>query len=217
MRFILTGFLYTLIFFLQSACAQNPAPHNKPTVNHLDSCPLEGNAKSKHLQALNLLKNRTQFPNAENFDANISLKAVLAKGEDSKRWSTHSAAKITGYVKDVKVGGIETCNCKTKDKNLRDTHIDLVLNPNSYDKKEVMVIEVTPRIRKIMAAKGIDWSTKMLRAKYLGRWIEVEGWMLFDEEHDNMAENTKPGNPKNWRGTAWEIHPITSIKIADKH
>ena len=39
----------------------------------------------------------------------------------------------------------------------------------------------------------------MLRSKYLGRWVEVEGWMMYDLEHANMAENTKPGNLKNWR------------------
>jgi len=55
------------------------------------------------------------------------------------------------------------------------------------------------------------------RSKYLGRWVRVQGWMLFDFEHSNMAENTRPGNPKNWRGTAWEIHPVTSIEIAEKH
>ena len=215
MHSFLKIFSIALLLVLQNACAQNPVPEIKPAVP--DSCPLEGNAKTQHLKELNKLKNRSEFPKPENFNANITLKAVLEKGEDSKRWSPSSAAKIVGYVKDVKVGGVETCNCKTKDKNLRDTHIDLVLNPNSFEKKEVMVIEVTPRMRKLMKEKGIDWSTKMLRSKYLGRWIEVEGWMMFDEEHDNMAENTRPGNPKNWRGTAWEIHPVTSIKIADKH
>ena len=122
-----------------------------------------------------------------------------------------------GYVKEVKVGSVETANCKATEKNLRDTHIELVLDPNSYEKNNCVVIEVTPRLRKIMSEKGIDWSTPMLRSKYLGRWVEVEGWMFFDSEHTNKAENTNPGNLTNWRGTAWEIHPVTSIKIAEKH
>jgi hypothetical protein len=124
---------------------------------------------------------------------------------------------VIGYVKDVKPGGIETVNCKTKDKKLRDTHIELVLDAMNEDKNKVFIVEITPRLRKIMAEKGEDWSTSMIRAKYLGRWVEVEGWMFYDTEHANMSENTRPGNPKNWRATAWEIHPVTKLKVVDKH
>jgi hypothetical protein len=182
-----------------------------------NSCPTEGNAKTEHLQELNKLKNRSKFPEAKDINHKITLGEILKKGDDKERWNHEQAAKVIGYVRDVKVGGVETANCKTKDKNLRDTHIELVLNPMSAEKNQAVIVEVTPRIRKIMAEKGIDWSTKMLRSKYLGRWVEVEGWMMYDFEHANMAENTKPGNLKNWRATAWEIHPITSIKIAPGH
>jgi hypothetical protein len=181
------------------------------------SCPPEGNAKSARVQNLNVLKNRSLYPKASDFDKSVTLKAMLVGGDDSERWSTQKAASITGYVRDVKPGGVETTNCKSKDKNFRDTHIELVLDPNSYEKNRCVVVEVTPRLREQMVQKGIDWSTSMLRSKYLGRWVRVQGWMLFDFEHSNMAENTRPGNPKNWRGTAWEIHPVTSIEIAEKH
>ena len=65
-------------------------------------------------------------------------------------------------------------------------------------------------------AKGEDWSTKKLRDKLLGRWVSFEGWLLFDEEHWNQAENTNPGRERNWRATAWEIHPVTSLKVSVK-
>jgi hypothetical protein len=45
--------------------------------------------------------------------------------------------------------------------------------------------------------------------KLLGRWIKIGGWMHFDVEHQNESENTAPGRERNWRATAWEIHPIT--------
>ena len=180
-------------------------------------CPREGNATTAKLKALNSLKNRSGFPLATDFNSKITLTSLLEKGDDINRWRNESAGKIIGYVREVKVGSVETANCKATEKDLRDTHIELVLKPNSYEKNICVVIEVTPRIRKIMLAQGIDWSTLMLRSKYLGRWVEVEGWLFFDSEHSNKAENTNPGNLTNWRGTAWEIHPVTSIKIAEKH
>jgi hypothetical protein len=64
-----------------------------------------------------------------------------------------------------------------------------------------------------MKAEGVDWSTKALRSKLLGRWVTFTGWMLFDEEHASQAENTNPGRPRNWRATAWEIHPVTQIVV----
>jgi hypothetical protein len=32
-------------------------------------------------------------------------------------------------------------------------------------------------------------------------------------EGGNGTENTAPGRERNWRATAWEIHPITSIEV----
>lgn len=182
-----------------------------------DNCPFQGNAKTLKLKELNILKNRINFPSPKDINALVTLNALLKKGDDTDRWNTRYGARITGYVYDVKPGGVETSNCKSKEKDLRDTHIELILNPMSNEKNEIIIVEVTPRMRKIMAANGEDWRTSTLRTKYLGRLVEIEGWMLFDFEHKNMAENTHPNNPKNWRGSAWEIHPITKIKIAEKH
>jgi len=75
---------------------------------------------------------------------------------------------------------------------------------------------VTPRIRAIMKQKGENWSTSALRDKLLGRWVRMDGWLFFDEEHDNTSENTAPQRPNNWRATAWEIHPLTAFEITVK-
>ena len=79
-----------------------------------------------------------------------------------------------------------------------------------------VVVEVIPRWLAIVAAQGVDWSTRALRDRLLGRWIKVRGWMLFDVEHQNASENTVPGRERNWRATAWEIHPITSIEVVQR-
>ncbi len=116
----------------------------------------------------------------------------------------------------MKPGGIETVNCKARDLPDRDTHIELVLDPMTVAGPERVIVEVTPRWRALMAAKGVDGSTPALRRQYLGRWVRVTGWLLFDAEHANAAENTAPGRPRNWRATAWEVHPITSIEVVNR-
>jgi hypothetical protein len=204
-------FTYAFVALSIIGCAQEPK-----STNSLTNCPIEGNAVSDRIKQLNILKNRVSFPSAKDFDNTITLEKLLAPGNDTKRWSDKKAVSIVGYVYDVKVGGIETCNCKTKDKNLRDTHIELVTNPMNPAKSVRFIAEVTPRWREIMKKKGVNWSTSTLRDKYLGRWVKIEGWLFFDDEHDQQSQNTRPDGKKNWRGTAWEVHPITNIELTNR-
>ena len=216
MNAVLNLFFVTniLLFF---SCALDESQGNTFTESLYHECPVEGSANSERIAKLNRLKNRNTFPSKTDFDSTITLKEILKPGDDAKRWDVLKAAKITGYVYDVKPGGVETCNCKTKEIDERDTHIEILLDPMSDNKIKRMVVEVTPRIREIMKAKGEDWTTKKLRDKLLGRWVCFEGWLLFDEEHANQAENTNPGRERNWRATAWEIHPVTAFKITTRH
>ena len=172
---------------------------------------MEGDARSPGVQVLNRLKNRYTAP--QQIDPAITLAAMRAPGRDTGRWKVKQGAEIIGYVSDVKVGGIESTNCHARAAEQRDTHIERVLDPMAGSPTQRVVVEVTPRCRAIMAAQGVDWSTRALRDRLLGRWIKVRGWMLFDVEHQNASENTAPGRERNWRATAWEIHPITSIEV----
>ena len=72
---------------------------------------------------------------------------------------------------------------------------------------------MTPRWRAALNAQGIDWSTATLQQTIEGHWVTVRGWRMFDAEHKAQAENTRPGGARNWRATAWEIHPVTAITI----
>ncbi|HXP49064.1 MAG TPA: hypothetical protein VN922_03875 [Bacteroidia bacterium] len=179
------------------------------------NCGLEGDAKRQDVRSLNTLKNRYTFPDSADFDRSVTLSAMLAPGEDKNRFSDHKAVDITGYVNDVKVGGDESCNCHERSPQYRDTHIELVLPRNLIEEKHCVIVEVTPRMREIMAEKGIDWSTDNLRKTIKGHMVRVKGWLLFDEEHLTQAENTDPDNPKDWRATCWEVHPVTSIEVED--
>ena len=79
-----------------------------------------------------------------------------------------------------------------------------------------VIVEVTPRWRAMLAARGVDWSTATLRRQLLGRWVRVSGWLLFDAEHANAATNTAPGHPHDWRATAWEVHPINDLLVVPR-
>jgi hypothetical protein len=75
-----------------------------------------------------------------------------------------------------------------------------------------MIFEITPRLRAIALARGLDWSTQALQS-LKGHRVKIKGWMLFDFEHTDESENTAPKKRDNWRATAWEIHPATDISI----
>lgn len=205
-----------LVYLFYHQLTNRTSTSDEQNISLDTDCPPEGTTQSEFVRQLNRLKNRTTFPSGNDFDTTISLEKILAPGNDVDRWSSNKAIIITGYVADVKIGGVETCNCKAKDPEHRDTHIELVINPMNFTDNQKMIVEVTPRIRKLMAEKGEDWSTRSLRDKILGRWMKIKGWMLFDSEHESQAENTNPGNSKNWRATCWEIHPITSIEVVNR-
>jgi hypothetical protein len=177
-------------------------------------CGMEGDAHSLGVRARDRLKNRYTAPGPTDMDSAITLEAILAPGNDISRWKVKEGAEIIGYVSDVKRGGIESTNCHARDDADRDTHIELVLDPMQPRGSFLpMIVEVTPRWRYLMSQRGIDWTTRGLRDRFLGRWVKVRGWMLFDLEHERESENTALGRAGNWRATAWEIHPVTSIEV----
>jgi hypothetical protein len=165
------------------------------------------------LGARERLKDRTDAPRASDIDRAVTLDAMLAPGGDATRFRAAPAAEVEGWVVAVQVGGIEGQNCFALDAEHRDTHIDLALTPDAPHTARV-VAEVTPRWRAAMRAAGIDWSTAALRAALVGRRVRVRGWLFFDGHHASGAVHTDPADTlgeRNWRATAWEIHPVTAI------
>lgn len=179
----------------------------------LANCPAIGDAKVAPVQRLNVLKRRMTVPTAADLDGSVTMAALTLPGDDTTRWNAAKGATIAGYVAGVLVGGVESVNCHTHQAAYRDTHIELTLKPNANDETTYVIVEVTPQVRQRIAARGTDWSTATLRKQLLGKWIQVTGWLLFDMEHAGSAANTNPGGTKNWRATAWEIHPVTSITV----
>src|SRR5713226_2917472 len=200
-----------------TASHDTPSPAPTPIVAAVaglfDGCPPEGSAHSERIRRLNDLKNRGAAPGDSDIDSSVTLAALLAPGDDRARWDEGKAAEVSGYVFRVKSGGKETTNCGATDPPDEDTHIELVLSPDDSAKSRRVIVEVTPRWRAAMQAQGEDWSTSALKATIEGHWVRIRGWLFFDAEHWNQSENTAPGNPSDWRATAWEIHPITRIEV----
>ena len=174
-------------------------------------CPAGGAAITPSGREFARLKNRVPPPpGPQDFDENVSLEALLRPGDDRGRWSESRAGRIEGYVVEVVEGGIEAANCYSFDD--RDVHIHVAPRPDA-PRAEWVVVEVTPRARRWAVETGRDWRAATLRGELVGKRCRFEGWLLFDREHADESEHTAPGARGNWRATAWELHPVTSIVV----
>jgi hypothetical protein len=219
--------IIAILFTATRGTADGPTAANiKQLEDFLQTCPPHGTAKG-HNADQNTLKARTQTPTNEDLDADVTSVELSATGNDENRWSDGNAAEITAYVVAVEPGGCETrpppkkggesCNCNTTEPLVCDTHITVVARSEDWkEQTRHIVVEITPRWRLAMAKQGVDWRTDALRAGYHKKWVRFRGWLFFDDIHKKGSENTAPGNPNNWRATAWEIHPVTSITLTTK-
>jgi hypothetical protein len=173
-------------------------------------CPQEGAALSPAGRAFMRLKNRDAPPSPQDFDGRVTLEALTSPGEDAGRWSESRAGSVEGYVVEVVEGGAEAANCYSYRE--RDTHIHVAARTGA-PRTETVVVEVTPRARERAEERGEDWSSSTLRRELVGRRCRFEGWLLFDREHADEAENTAPGARGVWRATAWELHPVTAVEV----
>jgi hypothetical protein len=180
------------------------------------NCGIHGSSKSgSKTYYLNEFKNRFSLPDSNAIDPTISISDLLNSGNPDQ-FDQNKAVTIQGYVFNVKTGGVETCNCKTKDPAFRDTHIEITPDENHTDPQYRIIVEVTPRMREIMATKGMNWSTTELHGLIKGLKVEVTGWLFYDAEHEDASFANDPDDVigrSNWRGSCWEIHPITSITV----
>lgn len=164
-----------------------------------NGCPREGSAKRADARRLNVQKNRDDVPSPDSILMVGPEQFLLGKDVTGRPFRAGRAVRTWGYVADVRPGAVETCNCGAKDGAFRDTHIEIVA-------------EVTPRFRAAMQRRGVDWSQRALRDRMLGRWVELEGWLFMDSFHADESANDADAHGV-WRGTAWEVHPITAWTV----
>ncbi len=131
-RLVLISLVTIFSCYMESALARPPCD------------PRRGDTKVKSVQTLNILKTRTNIPTSKNIDSDITLAALIRRGNDRDRWNSKMAATVVGYVAKVGVGGIESVNCHAKDAAHRDTHIDLVVSKrDAKNKRKHVIVEVT--------------------------------------------------------------------------
>jgi hypothetical protein len=168
-------------------------------------CGIHGSASPRSREyALNPFKNRSKAPLTVN--PNITLEAFA----NGARFSNAEAASIIGYVALVKPGGKEGCNCGAKSASAQDTHIALVADPaDANDKSKHVIVEVTPRIRRLYHLP----STATLKKQIIHKRVMITGWLFYDLIHEHNAATTNPNGTQIWRLTCEEIHPVTGIKV----
>jgi hypothetical protein len=175
-----------------------PAPKPKPMAYHAPrviptDCPVDGTAKSVRVQTMNESKNRTSEPNHYVF---IPIDTILEADRDA--YSEDQGIYTEGYIVEIKRSGPESCNCGSHTDT--DIHIVLAPSPDDVDNDDKMIVEVTPRLRINMTFTDLK-KLELNKTK-----IRVFGWLFFDAEHIGAK----------WRGTEWEIHPITDIEVVDE-
>jgi hypothetical protein len=199
-------FLFFALFLTTRAFGQDIF-----TVDGKD-CTMQGAAKRTNDQQLNRLKNRFIAPNPAQLDANFNWTELAKTDDDRNKFSVEKGVILRGYVLRVTMGGAETCNCNSKTPEYRDTHIIITPNASQTGITNQVVIEITPRMRAIMATKSVDWSQAALK-KLRGKFVEVEGWLFYDYKHGDASAKVRKNAKSVTRSTAWEVHPITRLTV----
>ena len=112
-----------------------------------------------------------------------------------------ASVPLEGYLVGVKLEIPEPPNCYSDDAAQRDFHLWLANAPNQ-NKKNGIVVEVTPRIRVKHPAWTVERLDSLSRA---GTLLRITGWLMFDQMH--------PERVRVNRVSLWEVHPITRIEV----
>ena len=193
---------------------EKPAPKGAPFVSPEGTCPPAGDPDGD--VATDIRKNRVDVPGAYHpvaFAALAGLRYPVAPKRRDK-WSPGQLADIepfegmavtvTGYlvaIKNQAGGSGEGTNCHFRQSPDVDWHMALVEKPGDGE-KESIVVETTPRLRKVHP----KWTITRLQAWLnTDKAVRISGWTMLDPEHRNHLGH--------FRQTLWEVHPITRIEV----
>ncbi len=144
---------------------------------------------------------------------------------------------VVGYLYALKKTDKETSNCGFADSDSEGTNVDYHIwigfddgiaerlrSKKATDKdkaslkKNSVLVEMTPHYRAMY--REDEWKISALR-KQIGKQVRVVGQLLFDSEHNIPSQNcfkAKTAKQKQlcWRGSAWELHPVTQFLVCKK-
>jgi uncharacterized protein YgiM (DUF1202 family) len=135
----------------------------------------------------------------------------------------------TGYIYYAIVGGVETCNCKLTNPTDRDFHIGLGFDPSLAEKirngevtnkgkntdpevqQTSVIVEMTPHYR---GQYHDAWTLPKVQ-QLEGRQVKIVGQLIVDNEHNTTDQNCAFDDHGDscWRGSAWELHPVTQVYV----
>ncbi len=159
----------------------------------------------------NRLKNRdtTYFKQDTSRIIEIHIDSFIRKGYDVSRFSNDTKVRLLGaWLIDYKVSEPENCNCYNPLPDTRDIHIKLATRQFETNNDLFMVAEPT----RYTISPTLNRNTLF---SFVRKKVIIEGYLFFDSEHITESVNTAPPKTKDktWRATAWEVHPVVSIKL----
>lgn len=180
--------------------------HQQPCATSLANCPKEGCGTGD--PELNKRKNRTEpaatvTPMTLSKIRSFSEPSSWPRGKERLSLASREgkAVVVKAYLRDARISGKETTNCRLSGEHNNDFHLDLISFRND-PKARAVTAEITPRLRK--EGWDIDKLDFLGEEKY---YVRVTGWLLLDTAHI--------GNPIV-RSTNWEIHPVTKFEVCTK-
>jgi hypothetical protein len=172
---------------------------------------------------LNLAKNRTDTPTPAELQ-DMSVKQVkhirqprtwkTGKNRDSLRVPGREGTpvRLVGFLKIVKPGSKESCNCELD--TVADTDVHLVIvNKLKDSEKRSVTAEITPRVR---AARHTNWVPDQV-SPLQNKLVRLTGWLMLDTahlRHPVLLPGEGPRNPLK-RATNWEVHPIMKFEVCN--
>ena len=170
----------------------------------------------------NRRKNRADQPvtsHAVTVGAILALPLLQAQAKPRNSWEAADSIKVakfegipltvTGFIAALKPqgGNQESTNCGFTGEANTDWHVAFVPTHTAGESNSV-VVEPTPRFKK----RHPNWKPAEL-APWVGTArssfdsVRVTGFLFFDPSHLNHLHT--------FRGTLWEIHPVTRIEVFD--
>lgn len=203
-------------------------------------------AAGKYDGALNLIKNQLPRPKSDNVPVldepaykklEQKIPSGLAKSnhadfaEQLKALGEEEIHGVVGFLYYAKVTGAESSNCGLTGEENVDFHIGIGFDGDlasrirqssklsASDRKDLtqtsVIVEMTPHYRAFFEP---DWTIDAVKAA-IGKKVKVIGQLMIDNEHNVPSQNcgfSDNPDPKCWRASVWELHPVTGFFVCDR-
>lgn len=165
-------------------------------------CPPAGAGGNPEICYQCALKNRNITPGIPN--NNITLDTLLrGMPDDSNTYNSSTFVTVTGWVVETQDGGPEVCNCYSHDSTSSFFKLYIGQSANAW-KDSILMAEITPAYRAThYISDDVVFAEK----------VEVSGYLMYNPNAHKFALDACKRCHTTDRKTAWEICPVTNIKV----